>query len=78
MATAAARASSILDSLLNRAATAGERQRILAAFGTAEAWLKDLREHTLDRLKITESRTNVLAAEQTVATEVSATFAETP
>lgn len=81
MATIPQRAVTIADALLNRTATAAERQRILDAFAplldppvtnaqAAGAFVAALRHFVIEHVKAHESRT--------VAAVVNSDFAETP
>lgn len=78
MATIGVRAGQMLDALLNRSATTAERNEVLAAFGTAAAWMAELRGLTLDQVKRTQAAGQKQTIEATVTTDINTRYAEAP
>jgi hypothetical protein len=78
MATPNQRAISICDALVNGVSTAGQRQRVLAAFGTAPDFLVEIRRFVLNRVISTEAAAPVAQAESQVSIAVAAEFQEAP
>lgn len=74
MATPAQRAVSVLDALLNTTSTVTQRQRLVAAFGTPENFLRMMREVTMNQVKLYEN----MVAKEATQTAVDNDFAETP
>lgn len=78
MATANQRAIAICDALVNGTSTADQRQRVLAAFGSAEQFIRDIRRYVLERVQGTEEAMPVAQARQSVADDINTDFAESP
>lgn len=78
MATVNQRAIAICDALVNGTSTADQRQRILAAFGSADSFIKETRRWVLSSLINTEASAPVTAARQLVEQDIATDFAETP
>lgn len=72
MATPNQRAVIILEALLNTSSTLEQRNRLLAAYGSSEAWLKELFLITKNRIKHYEN----LTAKEATDTAVDADFTE--
>lgn len=64
MATPAQRAISALDAQLNTVSTVTQRQRVVAAFGSAENYIRALLDYTKNQVKVYE---NIAAKEATQA-----------
>lgn len=56
MATPAQNAIAVLDALVDGTSTVAQRQRTVAAFGSAEAYLQSVRQFTKQRINSTERR----------------------
>lgn len=78
MATPNQRAVAIIDALVNGTSTAPQRQRMLAAYGSAETFIQEVREAALTRIRNTEAAAPVAAARQQVEVDVNAAFPEAP
>lgn len=78
MATANQRAIAICDAIVNGTSTTGQRQRLLAAFGTAPDFIQALREFVLFRITNAESAAPVAQAQSNAAASVLADFQEAP
>lgn len=78
MATVNQRAAAIADALVNGTSSAGQRQRLLAAFGNADGFIQELRHFILTRISNTEAAGPVATARSSVENDVSAAFPESP
>lgn len=78
MATLNQRAIAICDALVNGTATTEQRQRVLAAFGSAEQFIRETRQYVLNRLEVHESQAPVSAARQQVVDGIKTDFTEAP
>lgn len=78
MATFNQRAISICDALVNGTATVEQRQRVLAAFGSAENFLRDIRRHVLGHVQHHEAQAGVASAWQAASASVDSGFTEQP
>lgn len=78
MATPNQRAIAICDALVNGTSTAGQRQRVLDAFGTATDFIQVIREFVLHRVTESEAQAPVAQAKDAVTASVAADFQELP
>lgn len=78
MPTPNQRAIAICDALVNATSTVGQRQRLLAAFGSAPEFIQAIREFVLYRITNSEAAAPVAQAQSTAANSVTADFQEIP
>lgn len=78
MATPNQRAIAVCDALVNGTSTAEQRQRLLAAFGTAPDFMQAIREFVLFRIATTESAGAIADAQNSATASVSTIFQEAP
>lgn len=76
MPTPNQRAISICDALVNTTSTAGQRQRLLAAFGSAPEFIQAIREFVLFRITSSEAAAPVAEAQSVAAQSVASDFQE--
>lgn len=74
MATPNQRALAILDALLNTTSTVSQRNRVLAAFGSAENYIRIMFALTKNTVKQYENQ----AAKEATEAQVEVDFTETP
>lgn len=78
MATYNQRAIAICDALVNGTSTADQRQRVLAAYGTAENFVREVRRSILGRLSMFEGEVPMQQARNAVEQDIATDFIEAP
>lgn len=74
MPTVAQRATAICDAILNTTATAQQKQRAQAAFGSAENFLREVRRFVISKIEQAEEE----AGKQATRAQVRNDFSEAP